>query len=69
MAKNYLLGIDIGTTGTRSLVINEDGSIIGSAVKEYPLYTPQTWVGWARTRRLVWCYNTNNQRSSWKKWN
>jgi len=52
MAKNYLLGIDIGTTGTRSLVINEDGSIIGSAVKEYPLYTPKP--GWAEQEPEDW---------------
>jgi sugar (pentulose or hexulose) kinase len=28
MANNYLLGIDIGTTGTRSLIIDENGNII-----------------------------------------
>jgi xylulokinase len=37
---SLLLGIDIGTTGTRALLIDEAGRVIGSAVAEYPLYTP-----------------------------
>jgi len=54
MANNYLLGIDIGTTGTRSLIIDENGNIIGSAIKEYPLFTPKP--GWAEQEPIDW-YN------------
>lgn len=36
----YLLGIDVGTTGSKSLLINEAGQVIASATVEYPLYTP-----------------------------
>jgi xylulokinase len=41
----YLLGIDIGTSGTKSLLIDERGKIISSFLYEYPLYTPKpNWV-------------------------
>lgn len=52
MTNNYLLGIDIGTSGTRSLVIDENGNIISSAIKEYPLYTPKP--GWAEQNPADW---------------
>lgn len=52
MEKNYLLGIDIGTSGTRCLVIDEEGNIAGSAIKEYPLYTPKP--GWAEQNPQDW---------------
>jgi len=37
----YLLGIDVGTTGSKSLLINEKGQVTASATVEYPMYTPQ----------------------------
>ncbi|MHB9024119.1 MAG: xylulokinase [Armatimonadota bacterium] len=36
----YLLGIDIGTSGTKTLLIDVSGRIIASATYEYPLSTP-----------------------------
>jgi len=41
----YLLGIDVGTTSTRTIIINEDGRLISSSTKEYKMYTPKP--GWA----------------------
>jgi xylulokinase len=40
---SYLLGIDIGTSGTKTLVIDtsRDGAIMGSSTFTYPLYTPK----------------------------
>jgi xylulokinase len=35
------LGIDIGTSGTKTLAINEEGSILAEATQEYPCYYPQ----------------------------
>lgn len=35
------LGIDIGTSGTKTLAIDAQGKILGSATAEYPCYTPQ----------------------------
>jgi xylulokinase len=50
--KNYLLGIDIGTSGTRCIIIDEGGTIEGSAIKEYPLSTPKP--GWAEQNPMDW---------------
>ena len=36
-----LIGIDVGTSGTRALLCTEKGQIITSAVEEYPLHTPK----------------------------
>lgn len=48
----YLLGIDIGTSGAKALVIREDGTTLGSATVDYPLYTPQP--GWAEQNPADW---------------
>ena len=36
----YLIGIDIGTSGTKTILIDETGRVLARAVVEYPLYTP-----------------------------
>ena len=46
------LGIDIGTTGTRALLIDDAGRVVGSAVAEYPLYTPHPQ--WAEQDPVDW---------------
>ena len=35
------MGIDVGTSGTRAIVIDATGSILGAATAEYPLHTPK----------------------------
>src|ERR687895_758563 len=35
------LGIDIGTSGTKTLVLNERGKILAQATSTYPLYHPK----------------------------
>ena len=35
------LGIDIGTSGTKTLAINAKGKILASDTQEYPCYTPK----------------------------
>ena len=37
----YLLGIDVGTTGTKTLLFSAEGSLLGSAYRAYPLHTPR----------------------------
>ena len=37
----YLLGIDIGTSGTKTILIDETGHVHARAVEEYPLYAPR----------------------------
>ena len=48
----YVLGIDIGTSGTKTILFDEKGVDICSAVREYPLYQPQ--VGWAEQNPEDW---------------
>jgi xylulokinase len=38
---SYYLGIDIGTSGTKTLVINEKGKILAEATENYPCYFPR----------------------------
>jgi len=39
-----LLGIDVGTTGVKTLLIAEDGTVRGEATRAYPLHSPAP--GW-----------------------
>ncbi|MBI2299320.1 MAG: xylulokinase [Armatimonadetes bacterium] len=48
-----LLGIDIGTTGTKTILLDPDGGrIVASAVAEYPLHTPRP--GWTEQDPVDW---------------
>lgn len=38
---SYYLGIDIGTSGTKTLLINEGGRILAEATANYPCYHPR----------------------------
>lgn len=46
------LGIDIGTSGTKTLAMREDGVILASATVEYPLYSPKP--GWSEQQPADW---------------
>ena len=46
------LGIDIGTSGTKTLAMREDGAILASATVEYPLYSPKP--GWSEQKPEDW---------------
>lgn len=48
----FLLGIDIGTSGTKTVLFDESGSTIASALGEYPLYQPN--IGWAEQDPEDW---------------
>ncbi|MFO7957938.1 MAG: xylulokinase [Candidatus Brocadiia bacterium] len=37
----YLLGIDVGTSGVRALVCDEDGEVVATATTEHPSYSPK----------------------------
>ena len=41
MEKRYLIGVDVGTTGTKALLFSEDGALLGQAYQDYPILTPQ----------------------------
>lgn len=48
----YLLGIDLGTSGTKTVLFSVDGEAKASAMVEYPLYQPQN--GWAEQAPEDW---------------
>ena len=48
----YMLGVDIGTSGTKTVLFTEDGTPVSSATYEYPLYTPRN--GYAEQEPLDW---------------
>lgn len=48
----YFIGIDIGTSGTKTVLFNEKGDTIASSLYEYPLYQPN--VGWAEQNPEDW---------------
>ena len=45
MRQACLIGIDVGTTACKTLLVNQEGRIIGSESEGYPLYSPRH--GWA----------------------
>lgn len=48
----YLVGIDIGTSGTKTILMDEAGKIVAQATEEYPLYTPHP--GWSEQNPEDW---------------
>lgn len=48
----YLLGIDVGTTGTKALLFRQDGKLIGQAYRGYPMSNPQ--VGYSEQSADHW---------------
>ena len=48
----YLIGIDVGTSATKTVLFDKKGNIIASASREYPLYQPHN--GWAEQKPEDW---------------
>ena len=41
----YLIGIDLGTSGTKTVLFDRAGTVVASATIEYPMYQEKN--GWA----------------------
>lgn len=52
MAGQLMLGIDIGTSGTKTVLANTNGKVVARATAEYPLSRPQP--GWAEQDAEDW---------------
>ena len=50
----YAIGVDIGTSGTKSVLFDETGKVMASATVEYPLYQEKN--GYAEQEPTDW-YN------------
>jgi xylulokinase len=54
----YVIGIDVGTTAIKLLVLNEQHKIVYEKNEEHPLFTDHP--GWAEEDALLWWTNTCN---------
>ncbi|HQE91559.1 MAG TPA: xylulokinase [Anaerolineae bacterium] len=52
MTESTLMGVDIGTSSTKTVVIGLDGALLGMAAREYPVETPRQ--GWAEQNPETW---------------
>lgn len=52
----YLLGIDIGTSGAKTVLFDDSGNTVASALSEYMLYQPE--IGWAEQDPEDWWHAT-----------
>ena len=48
----HLLGIDLGTSRVKVLIVGESGEILGKGEQEYPFLTPQP--GWIEQNPEQW---------------
>lgn len=48
----YLIGVDLGTSGTKTVLFRETGEILASKTIEYPLYQERN--GWAEQEPDDW---------------
>ncbi len=48
----YLLGIDIGTSGTKTLICDPDGNVLATAMAEHPISSPRP--GWSEQNPTDW---------------
>jgi xylulokinase len=48
----YLLGIDIGTSGTKTLICDEKGKVLATAMAEHAIYSPRP--GWSEQKPEDW---------------
>lgn len=49
---DYLIGIDCGTSATKTILIDEQGKILAHAFRRYPLFEPDN--GWAEQDAQDW---------------
>ena len=54
----YLLGIDIGTSGTKSIVIDTEGKVLATATCEHDIVSPRA--GWSEQDPRDWWESTVN---------
>jgi xylulokinase len=52
MGRDILMGIDIGTTGCKTILVDGTGGVLASEIEEYPFYSPRH--GWAEQDPHDW---------------
>jgi xylulokinase len=60
--KKYIVGLDLGTTGAKTIIFDLEGKIVGSGYKEYPCYYPKpNWVEQDVNEMIEALFETNRQ--------
>lgn len=52
MVKDILMGIDIGTTGCKTILVDNMGTVVAREIEAYPFYSPKH--GWAEQNPQDW---------------
>ncbi|MFC5702521.1 xylulokinase [Cohnella faecalis] len=52
----YVIGVDLGTSAVKTLLVGQDGSVKAEATREYPLYHDKT--GWSEQEPEDWVTGT-----------
>jgi xylulokinase len=52
----YLLGIDVGTSGTKTVICDEKGKVLATGMAEHPIYSPRP--GWSEQDPGDWWKST-----------
>jgi predicted nucleotide-binding protein len=55
---SHLLGIDIGTSGTKTLICDEKGKVLATAMAENPIFTPKP--AWSEQKPGDWWQSTSS---------
>lgn len=50
--RQYVAAMDIGTSGCKSIIVDDEGSVVSSVTEEYPLYSPKP--GWNEQEPEDW---------------
>jgi xylulokinase len=50
--KGLCIGLDVGTSGVKAILLAEDGAVVASATADYPLLTPRP--GWTEQEPEAW---------------
>lgn len=50
--KKYIAAMDIGTSGCKSIIVDDEGQVIAAVTEEYPLYSPRP--GWNEQEPMDW---------------
>jgi xylulokinase len=53
---SHLLGIDIGTSGTKTLICDDSGHVLATAMAEHPIASPKP--GWSEQNPIDWWNST-----------
>ena len=59
----YFLGIDVSTTATKALLIDETGTVVGERSEQYKFDAPRTLVGRTVSILMVVRYHTGRRRA------